>query len=340
MERRKKIAAGVGTAVLAAAIAGGGYYYFHVSADTPEYAIKAVSHSIEKHDLNEFHRVVNVDSVLNSGYDGFVDGMTSFDSTMTPEAKESIRNLTQMLRAPLIISLKAAIDAYVSTGDLNTQEHIGVAEMVQRMGLNDIEVRGVKNIQLNDANRNEAFADLVIFQKELDRDFPIQVLLTRGDDGRWQIVRVQNFKDFVAQINQVRRAAIDEYLVKSTEINTRHELALREAEQKYGSILSVGSLGQDKTRAELKALMSDVVKKDWEARKQELFSLHVPKDAETLHNLYMRICDLSIGYADDYAKWMDDKNSLTIKTAESKLQQAHTLMTEAAALVKRMTTPN
>ena len=340
MQRRTKIAAGVGTALLAAAIAGGGYYYFHMRTDTPDYAIKAVSRSIEKHDLKEFHRVVNVDSVLNSGYDGFIDGVTSFDSSMTPEARESIRNFTQMLRAPLIISLKAAIDAYVSTGNVNTQEHIGVAEMVQRMGLNDIEVRGVKNIQRNDANENEAFADLVIFQKELDRDFPIQVLMTRTEDGYWQIVRVQNFKDFVSQINQVRRANIDEYLAKSTEINIRHELALREAEKKYGAILSVGSLGQDKTRAELKTLMSDVVKKDWEERKQELFSLHVPKDAETLHNLYMRICDLSIGYADDFAKWMDDKNALTIKTAESKIQQAHTLTAEAAALAKRMASTN
>ena len=340
MQRRTKIAAGVGTALLAAAVAGGGYYYFHMRTDTPDYAIEAVSHSIEKHDLKEFHRVVNVDSVLNSGYDGFVDGITTFDSAMTPEVRESIRNFTQMLRAPLIISLKAAIDAYVSTGSVDTQEHIGVAEMVQRMGLNDIEVRGVKNIQRNDANHNEAFADLVIFQKELDRDFPIQVLLTRSNDGHWQIVRVQNFKDFVAQINQVRRAALDEYLVKSTEINARHDLAIREAEQKYGSILSIGSLGQDKTREDLKTLMKDVVKQDWETRKQELFSLHVPKDAETLHNIYMRICDLSIGYADDYAKWMDDKNALTIKTAESKIQQAHTLSAEAAALAKRMALGN
>ena len=116
----------------------------------------------------------------------------------------------------------------------------------------------------------------------------------------------------------------------------RHELAIREAEQKFGTILSLGSLGQDNTRAELKTLMDDVYKKDWEARKQELFSLHVPKDAETLQNLYMKICDLCIDYATDYSKWLDDKNAMTIKSAETKLHQAQTLMTEAAALAKRM----
>lgn len=63
----------------------------------------------------------------------------------------------------------------------------------------------------------------------------------------------------------------------------------------------------------------------------------VPKDAVTLHNLYMKICDTSIAAATDYAKWMDDKNAATIKSAEDKIHQVQTLMGEAAALAKRMT---
>ena len=81
----------------------------------------------------------------------------------------------------------------------------------------------------------------------------------------------------------------------------------------------------------------EVLKKDWEERKQELFSLRVPKDAETLHNLYMKICDIYIDAAQDYAKWMDDKNAATIKAAESKIHQAQTLTSEAMAIAKRMT---
>ena len=334
MDKRIKLAAGVGAAV--AILAGVGYCFFHTDTDTPDFAIKSVEKSIEKHDVKAFHRAVNLDSVLDSGYDGFVDGLTNFDSAMVPETRDAIRNFTQMLRAPLLLSLKAAVDSYVATGDLNTQENIGVADLIQRTGLNDIEVHGVKNIERNDANENEAFADVIVFQPELGSEFPIRVVLARQEDKSWQIVRVQNFQDFVAQVAQVRKAQIGDYLAKVAEINMRHELAIREAEQKFGTILSLGSLGQDNTRSELKNLMTDVYKKDWETRKQEFFSLHVPKDAETLHNLYMKICDLCIDYADDYSKWLDDKNALTIKSAETKLHQAQTLMTEAAQLAKRM----
>ena len=337
MDTKLKMKIGAGIAVLAVALTGGGYYYFHMKSDTPAVAIKNVTSSIEKHDLKEFHRAVNVDTLLDSGYEGFVDGLTSFDNSMTPDARDAIKTFTEMLRDPLKLSMKAAIDSYVSTGDMKVKENPGVSEIIHRTGLNDIEVRSVQNIQLNDADRDEAFADVIIFQPELNREFPIQIALAHKNDNQWQITRILNFKEYVSQVAEARRLQIDDYLAKVADINSRHEAAIRDAEQKYGMILSIGNLAQDKTRADLKALMNDVIKKDWEERKQEFFSLPVPKDAETLHGLYMRICDLSISAAQDYAKWMDDKNAATIKSAEEKIHQSQTLMTEAAAIAKRMT---
>ncbi|MBR4153474.1 MAG: hypothetical protein IKT98_11025 [Selenomonadaceae bacterium] len=337
MNKSFKMKVGAGIAALAVFVTGGGYYYFHARSEEPATAIKAVTRSIEKHDVKAFHKAVNVDTLLDSGYAGFVDGLILFDNTMTPDAKEAIKTFTGMLRAPLMLSMKSAIDSYVATGDPNLKENVGVTEILQRTGLNDIEVRSVQNIQLRDANRDEAFADVIIFQPELGREFPIQITLAHNEDGKWQITRIQNFQEYVAKIAEARRAQLDEYLAASSEIIIRHETTIREAEQKYGSILALGSLTQDKTRSDLKILMEDVIKKDWEERKQELFSLHVPKNAENLNNLYMQICDLSIAAAQDYAKWMDDKNTATIKAAEEKLHQAQTLTTEASAIAKHMT---
>ena len=337
MDKRIKMAAGAGIAALALAVAGGGYYYFHVQADTPEYAIKTVGESIAEHNLNEFHRVVNVDSVLDSGYEGLVDGMIAPTAVISPESEDILKNFTQMFRTPLMLSLKAAVDSYVATGDFNVGEKAEIMKLIEQIGLNNIEIRGVKNIEISDADKNEAFADLILYQPELGREFPIQIVLTRTKDDRWQVNRVENFKNYVAQIIQARREQLDDYLTKAGEINARHEATMRDAEQKYGAILALGSLAQDKTRSELKTLLNDVFKADWEVRKQELFSLPVPTEAVPLHNLYMKICDMSISAAQDYAKWMDDKNVATIKSAENKIHQVQTLITEAADLAKRMT---
>lgn len=337
MNKRVKMAAGAGLTALALAVAGGGYYYFHVHNDTPEFAIETVTQSIAKHDVKEFHRVVNLDSVLDSGYDGFVDGLVAVDNTISPDTKETFRSFTKMLRKSMIMSLKAAVDSYVATGALNPEENSGLIELLERTGLNDVEVRDVKNVELNDANRNEAFADVIIWQPELGREFPLQIVLARGKDDTWQITRVQNFQEYVTHISRARYGQLHDYLAQAAEINSRHEAAMRAVEEKYGLILSMGSLAQDKTRAELKTLLDETFLRDWETRKQELFGLHVPKDAEALHNLYMRICDLWIEAGRDYGRWLDDNNALTIKAAEDKIHQAQTLTTEAANIARRMT---
>lgn len=337
MEKKTKMKIGAGIAALALVVAGGGYFYFHVNNDTPEFAIKTIQESIDKHNTKTFNRVVDVDGVLDSGYEGFVEGVTFPENSMSPDAKESIKNIMNMLRAPMILSLKSAIESYIATGDLKVEENGGVVELLEKTGLNDAEIRDVKNIQINDADKNEAFADLIIYQPELGEEFPLQFILTRNKDKQWQVVRVQNFQEYVEQIGEARRAQVDDYLAKAGEINSRHEATIREAEQKYGMILAVGNLAQEKTRTDLKVLINDVFKKDWETRKQELFSLKVPKGAEPLHNLYMQICDLSIAAAQDYAKWLDDNNSATIKSAEEKIHQVQSLITEAAVVAKRMT---
>ena len=337
MEKRIKMAAGAGLAALALIVAGGGYYHFHVKTDTPEYTIKTIQQSVEKHDTKTFYRLVNVDSVLDSSYDGLVEGLASTQRLPSPDTREAIKNFTEMLRGSLMLSLKSAIDSYVATGDLKVEENIGVVELLDRVGLNDATIRDVKNIEINDANKNEAFADLIIFQPELGKEFPLQLILSRGEDNQWQVSRVQNFQEYVEAIGEARQANINDYLAKAGEINFQHDAEIREAEQKYGLILAAGNLSRKETRAELKNLINNIFKKNWEERKQELFSLPVPKDAESLHNLYMKICDLSISAAQDYVKWLDDNNPATIKVAEEKIHQVQTLTTEAADLAKRMT---
>ena len=160
--------------------------------------------------------------------------------------------------------------------------------------------------------------------------------MKKSDTGEWHVVDIKNFREFIEMLNQTRHEQLKEYLEETESIITRHDKTIKDAEQKYSSILSSGRLGQDNTRNNLKNLMIDVIKKDWEVRKQELFNVKIPKDAEALQNLRIKICDLSIESAELYAKWMDDKNAATIKEADNKRKQVQTLFDEEKLLVARM----
>lgn len=338
MDRKLKL--GVGAGIMALAIAYGGYSLLISGKDTPEYALQTVEKSVENHNKADFYKVVNLESILDDSYSSIVEGVTDADQTMTEDAKIAVKNFTEMLREPLLLSLKAAIDSYIETGIFNKEENASIKTLLERTGLDKFEYRGIVAVAINPKNSNEAAARVVVYQKELAEDFIFNVVLRRNSEDNWQIVSVQNFQEFIDKLNAFRRAQLDEYLALSAEIDALHDEIIDDAEQKRKDILKGGTLGQDNIRAALKTLMLDVVKKDWEERKQELSELQIPYSAKTLHNLRIKICDLEIGYAEDFAQWMTDKKAETAKSAEDKKSQAQTLKVESAAISSLMTNKN
>ena len=350
MSNRLKIC--IGSAIFAIIIIIFGIYMFKSNASTPETAIQMIEESIASHDKSKFENNVDVDKLLNSSYDSFVDSMIDSDKAIPAEVRDSIINFTQLLKVPMMASIKNSIENYVETGsfepqnksdkDINENDEriLAASEILERAGLSKIEFRQVDDIEIDSENKNQAIAKVRVYQLEAAREFIFDVLLEKNKSNNWQVVGIKNFHEFIAMINQTRREQIDKYLEQTSEIINRHNKTILEAEQKYGNILSIGSLGQDNTRSDLKILITDVIKKDWEVRKQELFNVSVPKGAEALQNLRIKICDLSIESADSYATWMSDKKASTIKDADEKHKQVQILLDEEKLLINRISNRN
>ncbi len=330
MDKKVKIGAAIGVVVLIAAIFC--WYHFNVSAKSPEYAIQNVEQALAKHEKENVERFVNLDSLLDSAYDDIVAGLIDAEKNMSEDSKEVVKNFSAGLKVPMVLGLRAATDSFVATGNFDGLS--GMTDILQKIGLDKIEYRGTEKIETVEGNESEAVAHIKIFQPEFNKEFILETLLQRDSDGNWKVVRFRNFRDFVKEINVVRRENLQKYLDASDEIISKHEKIVRDAEQKAG-ILSAGNLSSESFRADLKNLMTDI-KKDWEDRKRELFELPVPKEAETLQGLRIQICDLYVGYVDDYTRWMDDKKSATLKSADEKKHRAQNLETEAAVLAKKL----
>ena len=296
--------------------------------------------SIQNHDQATFNSIVNVDRLLSNSFDGFVEGTIASDENMPEEVKDHIVNFTQMLKVPMTESMKTAIKNYVAYGSFEDRSQddksqgvqdsnlVAVSEILDRTGLSRTTFRDIDSVKMIKDNDKQAVALVKVYQQEIGREFTFEVLLEKNNQDVWRVVSIRNFRNFVESVNKARRKQLDTYLSETDSIISRHDETIRDAEQKYSKILSSGSLGKDETREKLKALMTDVVKKDWEVRKQELFDIHVPQGADSLQNLRIKICDLSIESAELYAKWMND--------ADDKRKQVQVLLSEEKILVSRM----
>ena len=204
-----------------------------------------------------------------------------------------------------------------------------------KSGLKDLSFRKVDHVAV-DKEAGTAVAGVRVYQAEAGDEFVLEVRFVRADSGIWRASEIMNFHDFITFVAQARQTHMQEYLEDSGSIMEKHDKSIRQMEKKVKDALAAGSLGDDDTRSAIKAIMLEEIVPDWQQRKAELEELEIPTAAGTLQRLRLRIADLRIAYAQGYAAWMDDKQAGTVRAADAKLKEAHTLEHEASVLVSQV----
>ena len=330
-------------AVLVLLAMGSGYWYFQVYTKTPDYALQKIERALEEHDQKTFERYVDMDALLDKSYDDLMEGLMDAEQPLSTEAKFTVGNFTQMLKAPLITSFKQAVEQYVNTGSWTQESEessqgFEAAQVLERSGICESSFRKVDSMA-KDKEAGTAIAKVRIFQQEANEEFVLDVQFTEQPDGTWRVTEINNFHEFVLFLTKARRAQLIQYADTTAEIISRHDTAMMQAQEQFNNLLSRGTLGSDETRKALKNFMEGTIKADWQQRKTELEAVTVPAAAQTLHHLRLRICDLHIAYAAGYAAWMTDKKATTIREADRQLKQAKTLEQEEKFLARRVGAP-
>ena len=308
-------------------------------SDSPEATLKQVNAAIDGHDRQTFDRIVDIDKVLNFAYDDFVIGTLDSDKSATDQTRKMIGNFTDAIKIPLLNSVKESINNYVATGawsdnSADKSQTTEGSDLLARTGLDQVKFRDIADVAVSEDGKT-AVAHVEVSQADLDGKFTFNVDLERDSENHWRVVRIDNFKDFTILVYDARHIQIERYLKELDAITISHDKTALDYDLQYGKTLSEGSLGNDSTREQLRILM-EKLKVDWENRKQEIFALTTPEEAETLQHLWIKVCDHQISYATGYALWMTDKKAETIHDADANLKQAKTLEQEAKGLMHRM----
>ena len=316
----------------------GAFWYFRVYTKTPEYALHSIESALEKQDEALFLRHVQLDTVLNTGYDDFMQGTMDAEFGHSQEASAALEDFSKMLKPAFINMLKDAVHTRLTTGEWPSadaiEEGTDTESILSRIGVRDLTFREITNLTRNEEAQT-AEADIVAHQGEADADFTFKILLAPSEEGEWQVVSIQNLYEYAVLLEQARRLRVEAYLEETDAIMARHDQISGAAQLRLYSVLGAGALGSQATRDMARQIMEQDILVDWQERKDELAAVSVPRSMQSLHQLRLKICDLHIAYAQGYAAWMTDKNAATIRSAESSLRQAEVLEVEASFLVQR-----
>lgn len=343
LSMRAKLKIFIAAILLVLIIIGGSLAYFNFYVKTPEYTLKAVQEAVENHDINEFNKYVDVDSVVAGVTNNMVDGIIATQSNLPEEAKIAMNSLATMFKAPLNASLQEGLNNFVKTGNWQsgnlTDDGQGAmidSDMILvQSGIADLSFESIENIDVNKDN-GTAKAQIKAMQAEMNKAFIFDVTLEEQADGYWKIVSVDNFDEFIKELESSRQEYIKNYLSQTAVIIFDKEKILAENEAKLNAVLSLGDLGSDKTRADLKQEINNQILPQLQDLQTALKAVEVPKAAETLHNLRLKVCESKIDYYKNYALWLDNKDIKTLREATDSLKKAKTMEHEANLLSKRI----
>lgn len=252
-----------------------------------------------------------------------LDGIIASQTNLPEEAKVAMNSLATMFKAPIVASLQEGLNNYVKTGSWQSGNTTADAQgaminsdmILEQSGLTDLTFEGIDYINTNEDN-GTAEAGIKVTQSEINQPFVFKVSLEEQADGYWKVVSVDNFADFIKALEDGRKEFIKDYFIIIDK-----EKILTENEANLNAALNLGTLGSSQTRTDLKNDIENKILPQLKELQEALQSVEVPKSAETLHNLRLKVCESKIAYYQDYAKWLDNKDIKTLREATDNLKK-------------------
>ena len=179
-------------------------WYFLYFTKTPVYSLNLAREAVEKHDVNAFKKHVDVDSIIGSGYDDVVAMQLEDPEIKNNPLKGLAEVMFQGLKPKIVPILSNEIYSAIakqpeSSDQKNAREKQAADEMKEKTGIKDLEFKSIGSATVDG---NSAVVPVTFNSKELNQDVTFNLAMKKLDDGTWQAVKINNFKEFLALVEQ------------------------------------------------------------------------------------------------------------------------------------------
>lgn len=195
-DKQKKLIAGLLVLVLGALA-----FYFLYWTKTPEYSLNLVREAVKNHNTEQFERHVDLDSLLNKGYDDFIAYYLKTEGKDLGGFQTLAAGAAQMMKPTLVASLKSEVLKSISeVKDANAPADTGKQDKTKQQVavLNDnaskiynknVEVKGIKT---DSQEPGVSIATIALHNKELEKDFDIKLKMNKLENGQWRVKEITN----------------------------------------------------------------------------------------------------------------------------------------------------
>ena len=192
MSKKKSI-----IAILIAVIAIVLGWYFLYFTKTPVYSLNLARESVEKHDVVTFKKHVDVESIVGSGYDDFVEVQMNDplikDNPFKGFAEAMLRGLKPQIVPALSQEIYNGIEKKPEDSNQNTKTKEATNEVKEKTGVKDLEFKSIGSATIDGES---AIVPIIFNSKDLNQEVIFNLGMKKLEDGTWQAIKVNNFKEY------------------------------------------------------------------------------------------------------------------------------------------------
>ena len=212
-KKSKKVIAAV-VVVLLAVLGIAGYFLYYKK--TPAYSLQLIRTAVKEHDWENFNAHVDLDSVYSSAFDAFVDAGMETDKDMDESVKNMAKGFIQMVKPALVSAMKDGTKRYVETGSFDNgqqnkddkKQQANVDGIKDRANIEKSSFKGVAYTKKDD--NGIATVGLTISDKDLGKDFTLDIKMRQLKDDTWQVIEISNLKEYLKAVEQAQKEKLAE----------------------------------------------------------------------------------------------------------------------------------
>lgn len=222
--------------ILLLAIIGGVSWYFLYFIKTPVYSLNLVRESVQEHDVETFKKHVDLDNLLNKGFDDIIDAFIASEVDMKENAFAATfaKGLITTMKPALIDEFKENIlDSVSGTSEVSSDvsdnknndkpTSIDGEKLSEKTGMKSADFKGVEYTKIDGKS---AVVGIKIAEANLPNDYILDVKMHELEDGSWKIAEISNLKDYVFELDKARKIALKKYIDETKIITDKYNAEL------------------------------------------------------------------------------------------------------------------
>lgn len=195
--------------IIAAALLGAVLYFMYFMK-TPTYAVERTIESIRQNNSQEFCRYVDLNSVMEHAFDDCLraESKINNDNILSNPFAAGILHMLK----PSVVELmnKEAIRLIENKKDAQEEAVDPVPDAMMRNMERRIPIKEMQlgKFTIEQADDEHAILTAAVRDTKLEKDFLLQLELTKQEDGYWKITRVKNLTELIVQFDAAKKAQL------------------------------------------------------------------------------------------------------------------------------------